>query len=711
MAILVTTFGASWQIVPELYGFTNPDHLPLYKSSSDRNAITSMRKRFKIPAVKEIWLVTTEGTEDQRQLLRRWAEQWDDSLRLRAWWPQGITDLRSETDVTQMAELIHRVVALAHSQHRDEMVVLSLAGGRKTMSADLQRAGQAFGYSSLIHVIDRLDPAKRKFLRESDVTLFHTSLPPEMCDAFLPLVVAGKMPGSDAVASECAGEIAQRVTTLLEGGSVNCNDCGLVQQIENVMRSADSLRANYATILSRDQAAGNFRALYTLPRFTVNKLQQGMVGQQTAQQDRDIKWLRTLPKVELHCHLGGVLSVAEMILVATTEDEDITIARRSDACFDRDLSQLDRLVREESLSGLRQWLGSCEDKTDFKSLRQRWQVREPLGVCAFLLAFSNKQKLLDELIYGELRNPSFFHRVGIERYELLGDLQGSGLLQSAKTLRKTVHLLAEKCCAEHVFYLELRCSPLNYTRGNLQEMQVVKELLDAIEQTAGVDIRLIFIASRHRNAEQIKKHIELTADLLASDERFSRRFVGFDLAGNEHAATPSLFRDMFRPLHKRVVRLTIHAGEDEPVDNIWEAVYELNADRVGHGLTLGDNQDLLARFCDRKISVEMCPSSNFQIAGFADHLLGVTGSSYPLKDYLARGLRVTINTDDPGISRTSFTKEYHKAAAMSGGLSRWQILQLIRNGFRSAFCDYSDRRKHLLDAEEAIVRALSKEGL
>jgi adenosine deaminase len=84
---------------------------------------------------------------------------------------------------------------------------------------------------------------------------------------------------------------------------------------------------------------------------------------------------------------------------------------------------------------------------------------------------------------------------------------------------------------------------------------------------------------------------------------------------------------------------------------------------------------------------------------------------YPLKAYLDKGLRVTVNADNPGISRTDFTNELHRGARMTpGGLSVWDILLLIRNGFKAAFSRRPLRQKLLRRAESEIL-ALIREGL
>ena len=578
------------------------------------------------------------------------------------------------------------------------------------MSADLQRAGQVLGHGGLLHVIDRLDEEHRAALLayQDRPDAFTGPLPEELADAFLPVLVAAAAPASEAVVAKraCLDEIAG---PLPQSGSVP-PDTRFLETVESIQRLAESLLANYRLQLSADEPAGSFRALYALPAATVEALRRVHIGTDPARREDEIAWLDTLPKAELHCHLGGILSTADLIEVAQAETVRVDQARCARADLDADLTRLRRWVDHDDLDAIIGWLGQCpHGRSNFKALRRRWPgLPEPLGVCAFLLAFADAPEVLDALVFDDWRDPVCFHAIGIERYEALGDLQGSGLLQSRAALRATLAILARQARARRITYMELRCSPLNYTQGDLSGDAVIDELLTVAEAMAGhTDLRLLFIASRHGDPQHIKEHIALAQRRLERDEGFARRFVGFDLAGAEHVRAPVDLREAFRPLRERIVHLTIHAGEGEPVQNIWEAAYELNADRIGHGLTLVHNPELLARFRDRDIALEMCPSSNDQIVGFRDHLLGRGTSSYPLAEYLASGLRVTVNTDDPGISRTHITAEYHKAAALTeGGLSHWQVLQLIRNGFQAAFCGREDRRNLLLQAEKEVVQKL-----
>jgi adenosine deaminase len=273
-------------------------------------------------------------------------------------------------------------------------------------------------------------------------------------------------------------------------------------------------------------------------------------------------------------------------------------------------------------------------------------INQPYAVAQFLEKFKKNKDMLYKYIYSEPYS-SWFGK-GIEYYEKLGDLQGSGLLQSEEAIRKSCRILSKKCKENNIKYLELRCSPQNYTKGGMDSEEVVNTIIDELKKDKNCYYSIMFIASRHGKMETVKKHIELAQNMLTKNAEFKNWFAGFDLAGAEAAKSPEEFRELFLPLMERCINITIHAGEGEDAENIWKAVYHLNADRIGHGLTLKDKPELMSRFIDRKIAIEMCPSSNYQIVGFKDYRIDNSGKNiYPLKEYLDKGIYVTINTDDP----------------------------------------------------------------
>ena len=102
-----------------------------------------------------------------------------------------------------------------------------------------------------------------------------------------------------------------------------------------------------------------------------------------------------------------------------------------------------------------------------------------------------------------------------------------------------------------------------------------------------------------------------------------------------------------------------------------------------------------------------------ELCGFQDNYLPDTGlQEYPLKKYLDAELLVSVNTDDPGISRTSATNELHKAARLTkGGLSKWEILQLLCNAFRTAFYPYKQKKALIRRVEERLGKLIREEKL
>jgi len=697
--ILITTFGYTWQVVPELLGFTNPDLVNLYVNHPRWLEIEKARSAALIQPVDEVWCITTQGQGSDSAIAALYA--WRDTLGgedvpcLRVWQAAGIGDLASEDDCERMAECIYRLVLHASERVNGGQMIISLTGGRKTMSSDIQNAAVVFGCHALVHVIQNETYAQ--MLRGLGPEDFSLPLPAKLRDAVTPLV-AGRYERNPVVDLTANGPIAGDNFPIPFPDDSRTIDIGtdrpdLVTEVRIRQENAGFLYCNYTHRLMHEEADTNFLALYNLPPAMIQRLKGHRVGVYLEKLETELTWLRNLPKTELHCHLGGIADTGDLIEVAAANREAVDRHRESlSPWLDDWRRKLDR--------------GSIQ-RIDFKALRKAVPgVPEPVCTAAFVLLFEGRMDLLDEVIFGPYRDEGAFCGIGFDAYEALGDLQGSGLLQSKASLRAACRNLMRKADEHHLKYLEVRCSPVNYIRGGLSAVQVARIIDEELSSKATCTCSIIFIASRHGEMSKIVEHIELAKSLMGPDGSGFPDLVGFDLAGNEEAGRPSEMRDAFMPMMEKCMHFTIHAGEIQDVSSIWEAVYHLNAERIGHGLTLQDNPDLLEKFRDRNIALEMCPSSNFQIIGFQDNHLPSTGhlATYPLKGYLDKGLRITVNTDNPGISRTDFTRELHRAARLAPeGLSAWDLLLLIRNGFKAAFCKRPVRQKMLREAEAEIL--------
>ena len=387
--------------------------------------------------------------------------------------------------------------------------------------------------------------------------------------------------------------------------------------------------------------------------------------------------LRAFPKADLHTHLGGVLSAEEIISVALSEKQ---VAPDP---------EVQAAISQENMAALRDLRGQCfaGKKEDFRTFYPR--------LLAFIAAFDGRASLFERLIFDEYLDPFRYHRIGINPYQALGEFQGSSLLQTQNTLTAAVRAYAGQLKSDRVRYVEIRCSPYKYTRLGLTESEVVDIIMDTLDgYHEHFDYRLIVIIGRQAKDSELFQSIGSTLALMESNSRFAGKLAGVDLAGDEGARPPAELRPHFMPFLERCLRVTIHAGETASAENIWEAVYHLSADRIGHGLKLIERPNLLSRFVDKNIGIEMCPSSNDQIVGFREDI-------YPLGTYMQNGLKVTVNTDNAGISRTSLTNEFLKAAGFCS-LSLWECLILIRNSLTTAFLDTASRKRLLLEFENEI---------
>ncbi|MBF0501335.1 MAG: hypothetical protein HQM09_14440 [Candidatus Riflebacteria bacterium] len=719
MNILLTTLGGSWAIVPELVGFTNPELVNTYKNHPESGSIESARREADIRSVDEVWVVTTDGAVSRKALadLRECWEMMPASRpHIRAWTCKGIDEMRNSADFKEMQELIFLVILHASAAVDTGQLILSLAGGRKTMSADLQRGASVFGHHALLHVAETGN-ASSVSLRNPAAAIFSSPLPEDVAIGILPLVAAGKMNRSALLdmPGERSGKKVDTQRFPLPVARPNdvpmqvAVSTDLAKVIDERLRRAHHLLFHYGRSLSDSEESSTFRALYVLPPEQIEFLKTKRFGCDPAKAGEELAFLRRLPKTDLHCHLGGVLDAKGLIEVAISMEQDFapyrTIVENSLKPWFGSATDLFRLREEMSAK-----FGATRFLQGFRENMAQSSAGRGIPVWAWTVGiirfFDGMEENLDRLIFGEYLNEEKFVQVPFDAYEGFGDLQGSALLQTESAIRQTCRNLLQKAVVENVRYLEIRCSPVNYTRGGLSDRRVLEIIREELaRRRSEVDTSLILIASRHGRMSDVWRHIELALELIHSSLADESPLAGFDLAGSEKMKEPGRLREAFLPIMEKCLHLTVHAGETDSVKRIWDAVYHLSAERIGHGLNLLDDVTLLEHLLDRRIAVEMCPSSNLQIVGFRDTFLPCTDQRplYPLQAYLERGLRATVNTDNPGISRTGSTLELHRAARLSqNGLSLWQILKIIQNGFKASFAPYSLRRRLLLKAEREM---------
>lgn len=192
------------------------------------------------------------------------------------------------------------------------------------------------------------------------------------------------------------------------------------------------------------------------------------------------------------------------------------------------------------------------------------------------------------------------------------------------------------------------------------------------------------------------------------------RVVGFDLAGQEVGFPPRVFAEEFKRLSRLHIPLTVHAGENAPSAFIEDAILELGARRIGHGLSLAQDPGLMARVREEEVCVELCPISNHQTSTYSPGNAAPPARAYPLRAFLDAGVPLTINTDNPAVSATNMVREFfHASHAYDAekGLPLWEALRIVRTGYLHCFLSLPERRALLELVDQFLFDLFSDPGV
>ena len=271
------------------------------------------------------------------------------------------------------------------------------------------------------------------------------------------------------------------------------------------------------------------------------------------------------------------------------------------------------------------------------------------------------------------------------------------VLQTEEALYRAAYELAVDCAAENVRYLEVRYAPVLHTRNGLKPTTIVDAVLEGLRQAkreVGVKSNVIICGIRHIDPKTSLRLAELAVAYK------NRGVVGYDLAGAEEGYPSKDHHAAFQLILDNHVNVTIHAGEAYGPESIAQAIHTCGAHRIGHGVRLRENGDLLNYVNDHRIPLEMCPSSNVQtrsVAGFDSH---------PLKFYFDFGLRVTVNTDNRLITDTTSPKELWLCHERMG-FTLDDLVTLVVQGFKSAFLPFREKSDLLKQVNREIASVLA----
>jgi len=248
--------------------------------------------------------------------------------------------------------------------------------------------------------------------------------------------------------------------------------------------------------------------------------------------------------------------------------------------------------------------------------------------------------------------------------------------RSPDVIHRITREAIEDAAKDNVKYMELRFTPVALSRAERFPLHdVIDWVMSSAQEAANkhdVIVRLIASVNRHESTELAEQVAWLAV------EHIKNGLVGLDLAGNEAEFKTEPFYGIFKEARESGLHVTIHAGEWGPASNVKEAIEEIGAERIGHGVRVLEDVNVVALVRERGTAFEVCVTSNYQ-SGVVNSL-----DTHPLMTMLDSGVNVTINTDDPSISRITLSHEYYTACEdlrMPQNTLRQRIIAAAQAGF------------------------------
>jgi adenosine deaminase len=270
------------------------------------------------------------------------------------------------------------------------------------------------------------------------------------------------------------------------------------------------------------------------------------------------------------------------------------------------------------------------------------------------------------------------------------------VMQTADAIERIAYELATDAAKEGVLYLETRFAPILNDRHGLEwgaSIEAAVRGLQRAERELGIVGRVIVCSLRHLPPAT---SLELARLAVAYQ---GRGVVAFDLAGGEAAHPAAPHAPAFAYALEHGLPCTCHAGEGEGAASVAEAVRVCHVHRVGHATRLIEDAALTDEVQENGIALEICLTSNVQTHAAASY------EAHPFRQYLDRGMRVVLNTDNRLMSGVNLVDEY-EVAARTFSLSLPELCRLSLNGFECAFVQGSEREVLMARATHTLATLL-----
>ncbi|MFE3325644.1 adenosine deaminase [Streptomyces sp. NPDC059176] len=272
------------------------------------------------------------------------------------------------------------------------------------------------------------------------------------------------------------------------------------------------------------------------------------------------------------------------------------------------------------------------------------------------------------------------------------------LVRTPEDVRLLTFEVARDMVRQNIRYAELTVTPFSSTRRGIPEhafMEAIEDARKAAETELDVILRWCFDIPGEAGLDAAEETARLAVDLRPEG------LVSFGLGGPEIGVP----RPQFKPYFDRAIAAGLHsvphAGETTGPETIWDALGELRAERIGHGTSAPKDPKLLAHLAEHRIPLEVCPTSNIATRAVT------TLDEHPIKEMVAAGVLVTVNSDDPPMFGTDLNNEYAVAARLLE-LDERGVAALAKNAVEASFLDAAGKARIAAEIDAYTEQWLAK---
>ncbi|MBQ1073838.1 adenosine deaminase [Micromonospora sp. C31] len=258
------------------------------------------------------------------------------------------------------------------------------------------------------------------------------------------------------------------------------------------------------------------------------------------------------------------------------------------------------------------------------------------------------------------------------------------------------HEVARELARQQVRYAELTVTPYSHVHRGIPAPAFCEAIEDArkrAETDFGIELRWCFDIPGEAGLAAAEETLRISL------EERPDGLISFGLGGPEIGVPRPQFKPYFDRARAAGLRSVPHAGETTGPETVWDALRELGAERIGHGISAVRDPELLAYLAEHRIGMEVCPTSNVRtraVAGIEEH---------PLRQLVDAGLLVTINSDDPPMFGTTLNDEYAVAARLLDAGPQ-ELAALARDAVTASFLDPAGKRRITAEIDAHLAAAL-----